>query len=505
MAIKFLTLALFFAFVVIKPVHDRFAGPDDDKHKKPHNDTTVLELHSQSGAVDLFKKNGTEAIDIDDGADYLWMYLVFAYFFTGLVLYLVIAESKRIIQIRQDYLGSQSTITDRTIRLSGIPEELQEEGKIKDFIEELEIGKVDSVLLVRDWSSLDLVVDERDAALRKLERALVENEQHLREERSFEGLPTTSAGAESDREDSHLLNASDDDEHGRRPLARLWIGRFSMKYKYVDAIDYHQERLRRLDEKIEDLRGKDFPARPLAFVTMDSVASCQMAVQAVLDSSPLQLIATPSPSPSDITWSNTYLPPMQQMARSWTITAIITVLTLWWSIILVPIAGLIDLNTIHKIFPQFAEFLDAHPFGKSLVQTQLPTLVVSLLNVLVPYLYSWLSYQQGIVSQGDVELSVISKNFFFTFFNFFIVFTALGTASLSFENFGNESLRETANKLAQSISDLRQFYVNYIILQALALFPLRLLEFGSVSLYPFGMLTAKTPRGKFDRPGQSPR
>jgi hypothetical protein len=71
----------------------------------------------------------------------------------------------------------------------------------------------------------------------------------------------------------------------------------------------------------------------------------------------------------------------------------------------------------------------------------------------------------------------------------------LGTASLSFENFGDESLRETANKLAQSISDLRQFYVNYIILQALALFPLRLLEFGSVSLYPFGMLAAKTPRG----------
>ena len=33
------------------------------------------------------------------------------------------------------------------------------------------------------------------------------------------------------------------------------------------------------------------------------------------------------------------------------------------------------------------------------------------------------------ISQGDVELSVISKNFFFVFFNFFILFTILGTAS----------------------------------------------------------------------------
>jgi calcium permeable stress-gated cation channel len=99
------------------------------------------------------------------------------------------------------------------------------------------------------------------------------------------------------------------------------------------------------------------------------------------------------------------------------------------------------------------------------------------------------------MSRGDVELSIVSKNFFFTFFNFFIVFTALGTAALSFENFGDESLRETANKLAQNISTLRQFYVNYIILQAFGLFPLRLLEFGNVTTYPFGVMTSKTPRG----------
>jgi hypothetical protein len=107
-----------------------------------------------------------------------------------------------------------------------------------------------------------------------------------------------------------------------------------------------------------------------------------------------------------------------------------------------------------------------------------------------------LSYQQGSISQGDSELSVISKNFFFFFFNFFIVFTALGTAALSPTDFGNKSPRKIALELAQSLQTLHAFYVNYIILQAFGLFPLRLLEFGSVSLYPIGILTAKTPRGK---------
>jgi hypothetical protein len=105
------------------------------------------------------------------------------------------------------------------------------------------------------------------------------------------------------------------------------------------------------------------------------------------------------------------------------------------------------------------------------------------------------------ISQGDVELSVISKNFFFTFFNFFILFTILGTASglLNFLSlFGEKftSATEIAFALATSLSDLLGFYTNFIILQGFGLFPFRLLEFGALSLYPIYLIGAKTPRGK---------
>jgi hypothetical protein len=113
-----------------------------------------------------------------------------------------------------------------------------------------------------------------------------------------------------------------------------------------------------------------------------------MAVQAVLDASPLQLIATPSPAPIDVMWQNTYMSSRERNIRSWAVTGIIVILTLLWSILLVPIAGLIDLNRIRQIWPALAELLNSHPVAKSLVQTQLPTLVISLLNLTVPYLYS---------------------------------------------------------------------------------------------------------------------
>jgi hypothetical protein len=100
---------------------------------------------------------------------------------------------------------------------------------------------------------------------------------------------------------------------------------------------------------------------------------------------------------------------------------------------------------------------------------------------------------QGMLSQGDVELSLISKNFFFTFFNFFILFTILGTASGFLEMI-------IAYALAESLKNLLGFYVNFIILQGFGLFPFRLMEFGALTLYPINLMGAKTPRGKLKLP-----
>ena len=106
------------------------------------------------------------------------------------------------------------------------------------------------------------------------------------------------------------------------------------------------------------------------------------------------------------------------------------------------------------------------------------------------------------ISQGEVEMSLISKNFFFTFFNLFVVFTIFGTASnvtaTKYRDKLGEGLKDTTSvafTLANSLKDLVLFYTNLIILQGLGLFPLRLLEFGSVALYPISLIGAKTPRG----------
>ncbi|KAF2809958.1 DUF221-domain-containing protein [Mytilinidion resinicola] len=510
MAIKFLCVTLFFALVVIKPVHDQY--PDKSKQELPEPNSTSLYAGHASQPVQLVARSSwaqTLSIPTVYTTDYLWMYLAFSYLFTGLAMYLMVSETRKIIEIRQEYLGSQTTITDRTIRLSGVPPELRSEDKIKEFVEDLQIGKVESVTLCKNWKELDDRITQRSGILRKLEEAWTVHLGKRRVERSLETLPIvqpTPPGVETETEneseDAQLLNGHS--HHvtpyaRQRPVTRIWHGRFRLRYRTVDAIDYYEEKLRRIDEEIKAFRKKEFDPTPLAFVTMDSVASAQMAIQAVLDPSPLQLLANNSPAPSDVVWHNTYLPRSKRMLRAWSITIFISVLTVLWTIVLVPVAGLLNTCSIHEVWPGLADALDSHPNLQSIVNTQLPTLALTLLNVLVPFFYDWLANLQGMISQGDVELSVISKNFFFTFFNFFVVFTALGTASGvldMFERFG-ENLKDTtnlANALAVSLQKLLLFYVDFIILQGFGLFPLRLLEIGALTLYPINRIGAKTPR-----------
>ena len=521
MAMKFLIVTLFFSLIVIKPVHDAY--PDDDnntgKHHHHKNSTKPHDLYAGDQPIKN-PFNGTLPFWPDDfETDYLWMYVVFAYLFSAIAVYFIVQETRKVIQVRQEYLGTQTSVTDRTIRLSGIPTELQDEEKLKEFIELLDIGRVESVTVCRNWKELDRAVVVRMKILRQLEEAYTIYLGNGRVERNLESLPIVQPAPPSnlvDLEDDGVeIDGENTNEetplsraNGRlhaapleriRPMTRVRFGFMKLHSKQVDAIQYYEEQFRAADERVRQLRATTFAPVSLAFVTMDSVAACQMAVQAVLDPSPLQLIAAQSSPPADVIWPNTYLPRRSRMVRAWGITIVVVLLTLFWVVIFVPVAGLLNVKTIDRVFPGLENALKEHENIRVLVNTQIPTLIASLLLVLAPYLYYWLSWYQGMTSQGDVELSAISKNFFFTFFNFFIVFTILGTASQFYElvkNFGDvlKSFNKITNALAYSLQKLLSFYVNFIILQGLGLFPFRLLEAGSVSLYPIYRVGAKTPR-----------
>ena len=514
MALKFLLIVLFFSWAVIYPVYQSYGGDEvetesEDVAPDESSGHRGLALNRRADGVARMFNEGWGTTDPKTG--YLWIYVVFVYVFSLALIYLIITETKKIISIRQRYLSAQSSITDRTIRLSGIPRHLRSEEKIKETVENLEIGKVESVTLCRNWGELDNLMAQRMSVLRKLEEAWTV---HLGSQVSSRNVPLVQhRGSQTGSDDEQhqnvntplLENGEADQSHETassraRPTVRLWTG--FMKSKLVDAIEHYEEKLQDLDVRIKDDREANCDPTTLAFVTLDSIAACQMATQAILDPEPMQLIANPAPAPVDVVWPNTYLSRRRRMFRAWSITVAVTLFSVLWLSVLFPLAVLLNLKTIREFLPEFANFLEQHQTLQSLVRTSLPTIAMSALNAAVPFLYDWLSNMQGMTSQGDVEMSVISKNFFFTFFNLFVAFTLIGTASTAFqlwdlvgkmrERFGD--ILGTGLVLAESLKGLSLFYQNLILLQGIGLFPFRLLEFGSVFLYPFMLIGSKTPR-----------
>lgn len=503
----------FFATVVLWPIYhyqDFYFGWGKGTQENTASTHTFAEPNPLQIAiedVDLFN-----AADEDKSMQkkFLWSYVVFTYFFVGLTVYFVNWETFRIIRYRQNYLGSQSTVTDRTFRLTGIPMELRSEEKIKSLIEKLDIGTVDSVTICRNWKKLDDLVELRDRTLRRLETAWAQYIDFQRggaKRSNGQPLPASQSSSNSERrhldeevgENGHLLDPALDEsgwEEEGRPQVRLRYGFLGLRFRKIDAIDYYEEKLRRLDAEVVWARMKKYTPTDMAIVTMDSVASCQMLIQARIDPRPGRLLTKPTPAPSDLVWRNTYAPRGLRRLKSWTVTIFITLLTLVWIFPTAILASFMSICTVRKFFPNFVLWLQDHAIILSLFQNGIPTLTVSLLNVAVPYLYDWLSNCQGMISQGDVELSIISKNFFFTFFNTFFVF-AISRTGLDFWSVLRGFLKDTSKipiAIARDVDDLSVFYICFIMLQGIGLMPFRILEVGSVFLYPFSWMMSRTPR-----------
>ncbi|KAI2640338.1 DUF221-domain-containing protein [Hypomontagnella submonticulosa] len=514
MSLRLFTAMLFFAVVVLWPIHKTFdADPADPPGGSPGNDSLYMGF-AQSRPL-RYPMNLDYMLADPDPEDksmtYLSSYLVFTWFFTLLTLYFVNSETTKVVKIRQDYLGTQSTITDRTFRLTGIPGDIRSEEKIKQFVENLEIGHVRSVTLCRNWAEIDALMAERRVVLRKLEEAwsvylardiAAESVYNSQQRQGGDDTLQGSGNGDEESQENRRLLAGDGLRHliteRERPKVRLRFGFLKMRSKKTDALDYYEEKLRRIDEKIRNARRKEYAPMDTAFVTMDSIAACQMAVQATIDPRPGQLLSKPAPAPSDVIWKNTYTPSYKRRLQSWAVTIFITFLSILWFFPVAGLAQLLSICNIKKVAPAIARTLLDHDITRAFVQTGLPTLVVSLLNVLVPYLYDYLSNIQGMVSQGDVELSTISKNFFFIFFNIFVVYAVSGSAALAdFWTIITKSLIDTrtiATRLAGSIQNLNNFYLNFIMLQGFGLFPFKLLQFGSITLYAIYRMGAKTPR-----------
>lgn len=472
-SMQLLAIMAVLAAAVISPIRWHYTGRYDQ---------------SDDGMATIFKKPKQPPESYEN---YLWTYVVFTYIFTGLTAFFMVRQTVNVLQVRQRYLGQQNSITDRTIKLSGIPAELRSDSALKDYIEALGIGQVRKVELCLNFSHLDHLFGKRNKLIDILEHAWADYLDHTIVSLADNGSPSQYGSVrlpdtESDTPVDCLTN-----RNKKRPTLRL--GLFGIFGEKVDLIDHYTAKLQALDAEIERARGREsYDPIDTAFVTMDSVASAQMAAQAVLDPRPQRLIAHPAPAPHDIVWHNLYISKPERMLREYGIMAIIAVLTVIFVVPVSYLASLLNPKTIEKIWPGLYNVIDWDGWIGTFITGILPPLIFTLFNFMFPFLYLYLSTKQGFFSYGDIELSVVSKNFFYVFFNMFLVFTVVGTVGDVWALLKDTT--KIAIKLARSLSKFSLFYVDLIILQGIGMFPFRLVQIGSILKFPVVMVQKQSAR-----------
>lgn len=530
MSIRILFVCWLFASILISPIRYYFTG------------------HYDQGDGDNNGNNTGKSSESDPTSDptkawydtYLLIYVIFTYLFTYVACHFLVQQAKTVINKRQEILGKQNSITDRTIRLSGIPPEWRTERVLKEIIENLHIGKVEKIVICKEWKKLDNLFNQRSKIVKKIEfywsnyctsNVIVSANNSIRLSNTpsyHDNIATATAtaiesGSNVFADDDNYDDDDSSNHHiGDNILAssqitsesspsilstaslksrpKIKLGFLGLFGEQVDALDYYTNQLSIIDDEIKNARDYHYAATPTAFVTMDSVATAQTLAQAVLDPRIGYLISSPAPAPADIIWENATLPSHSRKLKIYYITVITGILAVIFIFPVGYLATLLNRKSIKKFWPDLAEFLMKHEWASKIIIDLLPVYLYTLLNGLIPFLYVWLSSKQGFISHGEEELSVVSKNFFYVFVNLFLVFTMAGTAS-NYWGYLSDS-KKLALQLAQSLRGLSAFYVDTIVLQGIGLMPFKLLPMGRIFQFLYFWLThtsqnSKTPITRF--------
>ena len=465
MGIRIFSFLAVLAVFILSPIRYYFTGnydKDDVSWTKNTHLTAVLKSP---------KKNPDLS---DDFPNYLWVYSIFVYVFS-ITVYIVLYDTSRVVlRPRQKYLAAQDSITDRTIRLEGIPKKLLDPHggpeRLRRFIENLGIGTVTDIKMIYDWSPFQQLFEKRNVVLHKLEELYAHHYGLVidiyRPDVTPKVLPKLPI-------DSVLPLPLEGEARGKILKLAAELTSLNSQIREMQFLFDSETCTFR-----PGISSKTFLQTTSAFITMDSVASAQMAAQAVLDPRQYKLMVTLAPAPKDINWSYFALSYYRKLLRSYVVTFVIVLSYVFIFFLVTPITALLNVKTITKFWPALGDLISKSDWATTFVTGILPPLLVSLLNVLLPYFYKYLSTHQGFASNSDIELSTLLKNFFFVFFNLFLIFNVTGTFwdYLSYM----KDTTKLAYQLAEKFKEVSLFYVDLILLQGLAMFPVRLLQLGDV-------------------------
>ncbi|KAG9300270.1 hypothetical protein G9A89_011343 [Geosiphon pyriformis] len=460
----------------------------------------IYDRQNRNKAKDLFDDDPV-TMPNEQSLGIIFSYVVFTWIFSLATFYFMYYNYRTFVEVRRVYyLKLKDTLVARTVMVSVIPKELQTDRALAEFYESLGVGNVESAVVCRHVRKLRHAIQRRAHYLNKLEKAYAEwlgnpcTHPNYDQEAVLNELENTTPNDFGDNETGPLLeNTPSTSKIGsERPTMR--DGFLHIFGKKIDKIDYYTKRFNYYDNLVEQGRRGKYTPTSVGFVTFENFASAQIAAQTLNHSEPFHCQTKLAPEPRDVFWDNINFRARELVVRDVIVNGLLIILVFFWSGPISFFASLLNLDTLAKVFPWLADLAEKSEILKALIQGSLPTLAVSVFNALLPVILDYLSKVQGLQARSLIELSTLSKFFFFLLVNVLLIFTIAGTLFKALEEIITEPTK-IARILASTLPTVAPFFVNFVILEGIGLYPLQLLQFGDVvSTLVKRLFFAKTPR-----------
>ena len=412
-----------------------------------------------------------------------WLYF-------GLVIFLIYRELvyyttfRHVLQTTPLY---DSLLSTRTMLMTEIPPDAMDEQTLRE-----NFPAATNIWYARDYKKLQELTAERTKLAGKYEGAVngvINKAVKMRAKAIKKNKPTPEP---KDDINKYLKDGK------KRPTHRLkfLIG------KKVDTLDYGKTRLGELNEEIEKKQGEldTFEKLRAVFISFPTQMELQKAYQAIpynklyKRTKRVQAVA-----PDDIIWSNLSLTTNTRRVKKVIANTILTLLVIFWCIPVAVVGAISNINSLMDIVP-FLRFLNNLPsFLMGLVTGLLPVIALAILMSLVPPFIKWMGRVAGCLTVQQVNKYCQSWFYAFLVVNSFIMLTIASSATSVVPSIIHNP-ESALQMLAQRLPPASNFYISYMLLQALTIGPGVLLQIVALALsFVLGRILDSTPRAKWNR------
>jgi len=331
----------------------------------------------------------------------LWAQVVVAWLIDLVVIYFLWHNYRRIHRLRRAYLESpdyQKSLHARTLLIRDIsPKDRTNEGLARILNETTSTGSAAKTTIGRNVKVLPELIEEHEEVVRELESILAKYMKNP------DRLPPN------------------------RPLMKP-----SGKYKgqttggKVDAIDHLTDRIRRLENEINDIRERVDNRDPMSygFASWDSVSDAHKVAFACRSKRPAHTKIRLAPRPNDLIWDNLKLSRSARKRKRFMNAIWISVLTILWTPINAGIAVFLsNLSNLGLVWKAFDTQLKAHKTWWAVVQGIAAPALTSLVYLVLPIVFRRLQIRAGDVTKTDRERHVLRNLYSFFTLNNLIVFS----------------------------------------------------------------------------------